>query len=123
MGRILVVDDVETDRELAGRVVRQAGHEPIYASDGAEAFEKAKINLPLLVLLDVVMPKQDGFKTARDLKKDPLTAKIPVVLVTSKNTESDLFWGRKQGADDHIAKPFSPEALLEVIRRFAPAGR
>jgi twitching motility two-component system response regulator PilH len=119
METILVVDDVQTDRELVGRVVSSAGHQAIYAADGTEAIAKAKALKPSLIFMDVVMPAQDGFKTTRSLKADPDTAKIPVVLVTSKGTESDRFWGKRQGADDHVAKPFTPQTLLEIIRRYA----
>jgi twitching motility two-component system response regulator PilH len=65
------------------------------------------------------MPVQDGYKTCRVLKKDPDTADIPVVLVTSKSAESDKFWGQKQGAVDHIAKPFTPDSLISCIRLYA----
>lgn len=119
METILVIDDVQTDRELVGKVVTSAGHQAVYASDGAEALAKAKAIKPAMIFLDVVMPIQDGFKTTRALKNDPETAKIPVVLVTSKGTESDRFWGKRQGADDHVAKPFSPDALMQIIRRYA----
>lgn len=64
------------------------------------------------------MPKQDGFATCRNLKKDPLTEKIPVVLVTQKNTETDRFWGEKQGAAAFISKPFSPDEMAKVIKKF-----
>jgi twitching motility two-component system response regulator PilH len=115
---VLVVDDLKTDRDLIGKVVTAAGHHPEYAEDGEQAFDKAKALRPALVLLDVVMPKQDGFATCRKLKKDPETAAIPVVMVTSKNTETDRFWAEKQGASDLIAKPFTPEALAAVLKRF-----
>jgi twitching motility two-component system response regulator PilH len=115
---ILVVDDVQTDRELIGKVVSGMGNTPEYATDGEEAVTKAKATKPALILLDVVMPKQDGFATCRKLKKDPDTASIPVVLVTSKNTDTDKFWGEKQGADGYIVKPFSPDELSTVIRKF-----
>jgi twitching motility two-component system response regulator PilH len=115
---ILVVDDVQTDRELIGKVVQTTGHRPEYAGDGEEAIEKAKTVKPALILLDVVMPKQDGFATCRKLKKDPETEKIPVVLVTSKNTETDKFWAEKQGSDGYIVKPFSPDELVKIIRKF-----
>lgn len=119
MQKILVVDDVQTDRELVGSVVLRAGHTPLYAENGLTAVEVAKSERPALILMDVVMPDQDGFKTTRDLKKDPETSKIPVVLVTTKGTDSDRFWGKRQGADDHVVKPFSPDALLRLIRRYA----
>jgi twitching motility two-component system response regulator PilH len=115
---ILVVDDVQTDRELIGKVVQATGHHPEYAADGDEAFDKAKSLKPALVLLDVVMPKQDGFATCRKLKKDPDTAQIPVVLVTSKNTDTDRFWAEKQGSNGFIVKPFTPDELSRVIRKF-----
>jgi twitching motility two-component system response regulator PilH len=119
MQNILIVDDMQTDRELVGKVVAAAGHCPVYATDGADALAKAKEVQPAMIFLDVVMPRQDGFKTCRSLKQDAATSKIPVVLVTSKATESDKFWGKKQGADDHIGKPFSPDTLTAIIRRYA----
>ena len=118
MRTVLVVDDLKTDRELIGKVVTNAGHHPEYAEDGEEAFEKAKALRPSLVLLDVVMPKQDGFATCRRLKKDPDTAAIPVVMVTSKSSDTDRFWAEKQGAADLIAKPFTPDALSAVLKKF-----
>ena len=119
MDTILIVDDQQTDRELVGKVVAGAGHQPVYAADGAEALQKAKELKPSLIFLDVVMPRQDGFKTCRSLKQDPETSRIPVVLVTSKATESDKFWGKKQGADDHVGKPFTADTLVGIIRRYA----
>ena len=119
MDTILIVDDVQTDRELIGMVVSKAGYRPAYAADGAEALEKAKQIKPSMIFLDVVMPNQDGYKTCRDLKKDPDTSAIPVILVTSKATDSDKFWGQRQGAADHIGKPFSQEHLLSCIRMHA----
>jgi twitching motility two-component system response regulator PilH len=118
MSTVLIVDDVQTDRELVGKVVQAAGHSPVYAADGDEAMAAAKQHSPSLVLMDVVMPKTNGFNACRNLKKDPGTAAIPVVLLTTKTTDSDRFWGKKQGADDHIAKPFAPDSLLAVIRRY-----
>jgi CheY-like chemotaxis protein len=119
MQTILVVDDVQTDRELVGRVVSAAGHQPIYAENGIEALAIAKRSRPALIFLDVVMPVQDGYKTTRDLKADPETKGIPVVLVTSKHTDSDRYWGKRQGADDHVAKPFTAASLLQFIHKYA----
>jgi CheY-like chemotaxis protein len=119
MYTILVVDDVQTDRELIGMVVTRAGHRVAYAADGAEALAKAKELRPSLIFLDVVMPVQDGYKTCRLLKKDPDTATIPVVMITSKNADSDRFWSQRQGATEHLGKPFSPDNLLDCIRMYA----
>ena len=118
MQNILIVDDVQTDRELLGSVVSHAGHHPVYVGDGSQAVEMAKQSQPALIFLDVVMPIQDGFKTCRALKADPKTQKIPVVLVTSKKADSDKFWGKKQGADDHVGKPYTQQQMVEIITRY-----
>ena len=118
MGTVMVVDDSASERELLGRLVRAAGHAPEFAIDGAEALAKARTLLPRLILLDVVMPRLDGFSACRQLKRDALTAAIPVVLITLKGTATDLFWGRKQGADDHIVKPFTADQVKRAIDRF-----
>ncbi len=118
MATILIVDDTQTDRELLGKVVVRAGHVAVYANDGDQAVSKAKESRPALIFLDVVMPGTNGFQTCRKLKQDNDTKAIPVILVTSKDTESDRFWGQKQGADQHIAKPFSQESILDAVRRF-----
>jgi len=119
MYTILIVDDVQTDRELIGMVVTRAGHRVAYAADGSEAIAKARELQPSLIFLDVVMPVQDGYKTCRMLKKDPATNSIPVVMITSKNADSDRFWSQKQGAADHLGKPFTPDGLLDCIRMYA----
>ena len=117
MQNVMIVDDVKTDRELMGKVVTAAGHIPVYATDGDEVVAMAKQTKPALIFLDVVMPRLNGFNACRQLRQDPATAGIPVVLVTSKSTESDKFWGKKQGATDHIAKPFTPETITAVMKR------
>ena len=118
METILIVDDVQTSRELIGKIVSAAGHRPEYASDGDEALERAKQLRPALIFMDVVMPSMNGFQACRKLKQDETTSKIPVVLVTSKTGESDKFWGQKQGADMHIAKPFDENDIQTAMRRF-----
>ena len=119
MSNVLIVDDMNTVREAIGKVVQLAGHNPVYAADGNEVLDKARSVKPALILLDVVMPTMDGFQACRAIKNDPELKNIPVVLVTSKNTDSDKFWGQKQGADDMLAKPFTDDALAAVIKRFA----
>jgi twitching motility two-component system response regulator PilH len=118
MHTVLIIDDAQTDRELVGRVVTATGHRPVYASDGVLGVAAAKEHKPAMIFLDVVMPNQDGFATCRALKKDPATSTIPVVLVTSKSSDSDRFWGKKQGADDHVGKPFTAAELEVLIRRY-----
>ena len=118
MDNILIVDDVKTDRDLLGKAVIQAGYAPIYVSDGDEAVSAAKSCKPKLVFLDVVMARTNGYVACRQLKNDAETKTIPVVLVTTKNADSDRFWGKKQGADDQLGKPFTPDSVLAVLRRF-----
>jgi twitching motility two-component system response regulator PilH len=120
MATILIVDDVKTDRALIGKVVMEAGHVAEYAEDGSQALGRAISVKPALIFMDIVMPTTNGFQACRQLKNTPETSHIPVVLVTTKGTESDKFWGQKQGADAHIVKPFSPDELLSVIRRYVP---
>ena len=72
---------------------------------------------PSLILLDVVMPQRNGFQVCRDLKGNAEFAGIPVVLVTSKNSESDRFWGKQQGADGYVAKPFNGDDLVGTVRK------
>lgn len=118
MPTILIIDDMATDAEFAARPLRAAGHTVHTASDGEDGIRQARSLQPGLILLDVVMPRLDGFATCKQLKKDPATSRIPVVLVTSKDGENDRFWGRRQGADDHLPKPYAPERLLSLVARF-----
>ncbi len=120
MSTVLIVDDMQTDRDLLGKVVLASGNQPAYATNGQEALRKAVEVKPALILLDVVMPGIDGFSACRQLKRNAETAAIPVVLITLKGTASDVFWGKKQGADDHLTKPFTTDRLMSIIRRFAP---
>lgn len=118
MQTVLIVDDSKTERELISRAVTYAGFNPVFAEDGNEAVEKAKSVMPALILMDVVMPNLNGFNATRQLKTDPATKHIPIVLVTTKTGDSDRFWGKKQGADDHVCKPFQSNELVDIIRRY-----
>ena len=118
MATILIVDDAQTDRELLARVVTDAGHRTILASDGKEAVALAKAHKPSLIFLDVVMPVMDGFAACRTITKDPDTSSIPVILVTSKSNESDVFWGKKQGATDYLPKPWDKAGIEKMLKRY-----
>jgi twitching motility two-component system response regulator PilH len=113
--KILIVDDSATTRELITNALRNKGFQIVTASNGEEALDKAKRELPDLILLDVVMPGQNGFQVCRQLKTSDITKAIKVILVTSKNQKSDRFWGLKQGADDYLVKPFEKSDLLKCI--------
>ena len=101
-------------------VVQKLGHVAQTVSDGEACLSTAKTLRPALILLDVVMPKMDGFNTCRKIKKDPDLAGTPVIIVTSKTQESDRFWAERQGADGFVTKPFTPDSLASAIRRFLP---
>jgi len=117
MARILIVDDSPSQLLGIQRIVEKLGHETITATDGAAGVEAAKAALPDLVLMDVVMPNLNGFQATRTLKREPSTQNIPVILVTTKDQDTDRMWGMRQGARAYITKPFSEDELSEVIER------
>jgi twitching motility two-component system response regulator PilH len=115
--KILIVDDSPTDIRLMSIPLKAKGYEVSTAADGDEALTKAIQIQPNLVILDVVMPKKDGFQVCRQLKANPETKGIKVILLTSKSQKSDRFWGLKQGADVYLTKPFAEEELLGHINQ------
>ena len=116
--KILVVDDEVYILHILDFSLGAEGYEVITAADGEEAIEKARIEKPDLVVLDIMMPKVDGFEACRRLKGDPETNQIPVILLTAKGREVDRQMGIEVGADDYIIKPFSPTKLIEKIGSF-----
>ncbi len=122
MALILIVDDSPTEVYQMKRVLEAAGFEVETAADGDEAIRKARELLPNLILMDIVMPGMDGFRATRTLSNDPTTSTIPVIMVSSKNQESDMVWGMRQGAVDYLVKPVSASQLREKARAALPAG-
>ncbi len=117
MARILIVEDSPSQLLSIQRIVEKLGHETITATDGNTGVEAAKAHLPDLVLMDVVMPKINGFQATRTLKREPATQHVPVVLVTTKDQDTDRLWGIRQGR-----APTSPSLSqrvnwLEVMER------
>ncbi|GAB3351720.1 twitching motility response regulator PilH [Lysobacter tyrosinilyticus] len=115
MARILIVDDSPSQLTGIRRIVEKLGHEALTAEDGAQGVEVCKRELPDLVLMDVVMPNLNGFQATRSISKDPATQHIPVILVTTKDQDTDRVWGMRQGAKAYITKPFSESDLAELI--------
>lgn len=113
--KILVVDDSPTERYFLADLLTRKGYVVVTAQSGEEALDKARQEAPDLVLMDVVMPQQNGFQTTRAISKDPLTQHIPVILCTSKNQDTDRIWGLRQGARDYLIKPINPEELFSKI--------
>ena len=115
MARILIVDDSPSQLMGMKRIVEKLGHEALTAEDGAAGVEAAKANVPDLILMDVVMPGQNGFQLTRQISRDPETQHIPIIMCTSKNQQTDRIWGLRQGARDYVTKPVKAEELLGKI--------
>jgi twitching motility two-component system response regulator PilH len=117
MTTVLVVEDSPTQRELITDLLKRIGLKVIVATDGMEALEQVQLSCPDLVVLDVVMPRMNGYEVCRRLKTDPKTQNVPVVMCSSKGEEFDRYWGMKQGADTYIVKPFQPKELLVTVKQ------
>ena len=122
MARILIVDDSPTDTRVFTTVLERNGHSVLTASTAEDGVETAKRELPDLVLMDVIMPGMNGFQATRALSRDPVTQHIPVIIVSTKNMETDRVWGMRQGAKDYLVKPPSERALIDRIRALLPPG-
>ncbi len=121
MAKILVVDDEPNIVKLLQVNLQRAGYQVVTASDGLEALAKVKQEQPDLVLLDVIMPRLDGWKALERLRSDPATTELPVVMLTAKAQDGDIFDSMQKGAHLHITKPFNPLALLTLIQRILQA--
>jgi DNA-binding response OmpR family regulator len=121
--RVLVVDDDPVILELLVLNLELEGHEAITATDGRQALALARDAAPDLLLLDIMMPELDGFAVCRELRADPGTAELPVVLLSARAQESDLVRGTAAGADAYVTKPFDPFELVRLLERTAAARR
>jgi twitching motility two-component system response regulator PilH len=114
---ILVVEDSPTEMQIVKNALQSRGYTVITAANGEEGIEKARRERPQLVVLDIILPGKNGYQVCRDLKSSPDTRDVPVIMLTSKNQESDRFWGMKQGADAYLTKPWREEELLATVAR------
>ena len=112
---VLVVDDSPTERHVLVELLTRNGYQVITAENGEEGVEKAKRELPDLILIDVVMPGLNGYQATRTRTRDEATKHIPIIVCTSKGQETDRIWGLRQGALDYIVKPVNGEDLLSKI--------
>lgn len=117
MNTVMVVEDSVTQREMICSLLKQNGLKVSIATDGVEALEEVQKNRPDLMVLDIVMPRMNGYELCRRLKSDPKTRNIAIVMCSSKGEEFDRYWGMKQGADAYIAKPFQPEELVGTVKQ------
>jgi len=115
MATILIVEDSQTERQVLRKMLENSGHLVIAATDGLEGIAMARQNKPDLILMDVVMPGQNGFQTTRQLSRDPATQHIPIIIVTTKDQETDRVWAKRQGASDYLVKPVAEQLLLPSI--------
>jgi twitching motility two-component system response regulator PilH len=117
--KVLIVDDSPAQVKLIQELLKSEGYWPVGLNDPKRVEEMITAERPSLILLDVVMPERNGFQVCRELKGSADFNSIPVILVTSKDTASDRYWGQQQGADGYVTKPFTREELLRAVRRFA----
>jgi len=117
--KILIVDDSPSQVRLMQGLLETEGYQPVGLNDPRRIEETITAEGPSVILLDVVMPERNGFQVCRELKNNAKFSAIPVILVTSKDTPSDRYWGEQQGADGYVTKPFTREELLRAVRRFA----
>ena len=121
--KILVVDDEPEAVELLEFNLKQAGFDVIAAADGAQALRKARSVVPSLIVLDLMLPEIDGLEVCKMLRRDPATARIPIIMLTAKAAEIDRIIGLELGADDYITKPFSPRELVLRIKKVMLRGQ
>jgi twitching motility two-component system response regulator PilH len=116
--KILLVDDSKTELHYMSDLLLKRGYSVRTAESGAEAMKRLDEDKPDLILMDVVMPGQNGFQLTRAITRDPRFAGMPVIMCTSKNQETDRVWGLRQGAKDYVVKPVQADELIAKIKQF-----
>ena len=117
MPRVLIVDDSPTETYKFKEILEKYGYEIITADNGADGVAVSRQEMPDVVLMDVVMPGLNGFQATRQLSKGDDTKHIPVIIVTTKDQETDKVWGRRQGASEYLTKPVEEKLLIDTIKR------
>jgi len=118
MGTALVIDDSSTERSIISDYCQRLGVQVTTAASGEEALEKLDQTAPDVIVLDIVLPGRSGFEICRELKDRENTKNIPVILCSTKGTDMDKFWGKRQGADAYITKPIDQEEFNKTIKQF-----
>lgn len=117
MAHILVVDDSPTEVHFFKNILQKNGHKVSVANNGEEGVSMAKQLVPDLILMDIVMPVLNGFQATRQLTRDQKTSRIPVVMVTTKDQDSDKLWAERQGAREYLVKPTKEKQLIRCINQ------
>ena len=115
MANILIIDDSPTDIRVFTTLLERAGHHVAAVSSAEEGIERVRSELPDLIIMDVIMPGMNGFQATRTLSRDPVTAAVPIVMITTKSMETDRVWGLRQGARAFITKPVQEKELRACI--------
>jgi len=115
MTRILIVDDSPTEAHVLKTMLEKNGFDTLSATSGEDGIAMAKKEKPDLILMDVVMPGMNGFQATRQISKEPDTSAIPIIIVTTKDQETDRVWGLRQGAKDYVTKPAQENELISKI--------
>ncbi|EIL92632.1 two-component system response regulator [Rhodanobacter sp. Root480] len=122
MATILIIDDSPTDVRVFTTLLERAGYTVIAVSTAEDGIERVRAELPDLVIMDVIMPGMNGFQATRILTRDPATAGVPIVMITTKSMETDRVWGLRQGARAFITKPVNEKELLASISGLLPGA-
>ncbi|WP_151776376.1 response regulator [Acinetobacter bereziniae] len=122
MTKILIVDDSPTEMFRFKEILAKHGFEVVEATNGADGITIAQAELPDLVLMDVVMPGVNGFQATRQIARGATTKHIPIVIVSTKDQETDRVWGKRQGACDYLTKPIDENQLISTIKQHLQAG-
>jgi twitching motility two-component system response regulator PilH len=115
MTTVLIIDDSPTELHLFQDMLEKAGFDTLVADSGEEGLRQARTARPDCILMDVVMPGMNGFQATRKLTRDPATSSIPVIMITSKDQETDKIWGMRQGAVEYLVKPIADKELVAKI--------
>ena len=115
MTTVLIVDDSHTPREMILEILQNDGFKVVEATNGVEAQEKIKASPPDLVITDLIMPEMNGYELCRWIRGNPGTEELPILICSTKDQEFDEYWGRKQGANDYLTKPFRVPDLLAKV--------
>lgn len=116
MTRVLIVDDSPTETHVLKSMLEKHDFEVLVATTGEEGMALAQAKAPDVILMDIVMPGVNGFQATRKLSKDPATAAIPIVMISTKDQDTDRIWAKRQGAKDYITKPVTEAELLDKIQ-------
>ncbi|WP_233843861.1 response regulator [Dyella sp. 2HG41-7] len=120
MANILIIDDSPTDVRVFTTLLERAGHRVDAVNNAEDGIERVRVTQPDLVIMDVIMPGMNGFQATRTLTRDPATAGVPIVIITTKSMETDRVWGMRQGAKAFITKPVNEKELLACIDELLP---